>query len=195
MIQTMIPCANLDFVVVVLTALIWLADEFTKVIEAVPIAVPLSPKAEPTPPPGGVDKPNAWPALSLDRIVRDKWEYDGLQSLGWYTLYALLSIAMIRSHWDGKAAHGRSHVLATFQAYGDPDFNQSLLAQKETMYDAADHMLRYLHYYAGSSTDRGLPDEAVYLTEYVQVKFARVIANVGKNCRYMRHETRGIAWR
>jgi hypothetical protein len=139
-----------------------------------------------TKPRDGANVDASQPALlQLDRIVRDKWEYDGLHSLGWYMLYALLSIAMIRSHWDGKAARGRSHVLATFQAYGDPDFNQSLLAQKETMYDAADHMLRYLHYYVGKSTDRGLPDHAVYLTEYVQVKFARIIANVGKNCRYV----------
>lgn len=76
----------------------------------------------------------------MRRVMRDAYEYHGLNELGLFFTFAVLANFVLYFHWTDTTAAFKNTVQYSFRSYGNPDWQSQSLANVDTMLDGIEYM-------------------------------------------------------
>jgi len=85
--------------------------------------------------------------IPLRRVVRDAYEYHGLNELGLFFIFAMITNVVLYFHWTSTTATFKNTVQYSFQSYGNPDWQKQTLLGVDTMMDGVEYISGWLQFW------------------------------------------------
>jgi hypothetical protein len=85
--------------------------------------------------------------VSVRRVMRDAYEYHGLNGLFVFFLFAILTNFVLYFHWTNTTAVFKNTVQYSFKSYGNPDWQGQSLVNVDTMNDGVEYIGGWLQFW------------------------------------------------
>jgi hypothetical protein len=85
--------------------------------------------------------------IPLRRVIRDAYEYHGLNELGIFFVFAMVANMVLYFHWTNSTAIFKNTVQDSFKSYGNPDWQSQTLLGVTNMMDGVEYISGWLQFW------------------------------------------------